>query len=100
MANGGTVRSTLSGNVQNRALAKIRFTLTEQYAEHFQDSDTYSLTLTEDSRFVRSFTTGGPGAWKRIAGWDRRMGGPGDERRGASLRPGPERALCVNVLHR
>ena len=66
VANGGTTLDT-GGNVQNRAWQKY-ITLTEQYAEHFQDSDTYSLTLTADSRFVRSFTTNGPGAWKRIAG--------------------------------
>ena len=64
MANGGTVLDS-GGNVQNRDW-QIYVSLVEQYAEHFQDSDTYSLTLTADSRFVRSFTTNGPGAWKRI----------------------------------
>ena len=64
VANGGTVLDS-GGNVQNRDW-QIYVSLVEQYAEHFQDSDTYSLTLTEDSRFVRSFTTNGPGAWKRI----------------------------------
>ena len=64
VANGGTVLDS-GGNVQNRDW-QIYVSLVEQYAEHFQDSDTYSLTLTADSRFVRSFTTNGPGAWKRI----------------------------------
>ena len=55
------------GNVQNRAW-QIYAALVEQYAEIIQDNDTYSLALTADSRFVRSFTNGGWGAWKRIAG--------------------------------
>ena len=38
------------GNFQNRDW-QIYVSLVEQYAEHFQDSDTYSLTLTADSRF-------------------------------------------------
>ena len=71
VANGGTVLDT-GGNVQNRAWQKY-VSLIEQYAELIQDSDTYSLTAYDDSRFVRSFTSGGWGAWKRIAdgtnGW-------------------------------
>ena len=71
VANGGTVLDT-AGAVQNRAWQKY-VSLIEQYAELIQDSDTYSLTAYDDSRFVRSFTSGGWGAWKRIAdgtnGW-------------------------------
>ena len=66
VANGGTSLDS-DGNVQNRAW-QVYVALVEQYAEIIQDNDTYSLTLTDDSRFVRSFTTTGPGAWSRIAG--------------------------------
>ena len=71
VSNGGTVLDS-ANNVQNRAWQKYP-SLVEQYAELIQDSDTYSLTQYDDSRYVRSFTTGGWGAWKRIAdgtdGW-------------------------------
>ena len=71
VANGGTSIDS-GGNVQNHAWQKYP-SLIEQYAVLIQDSDTYSLALDDDSRFVRSFTTGGWGAWKRLAdgtnGW-------------------------------
>ena len=54
-------------------MAEIRFTESSSTRSIFRTATPTALTLTEDSRFVRSFTTGGPGAWKRIVdgtdGW-------------------------------
>ena len=81
VANGGTVLDS-GGNVQNRALADIRFTRSSS-TRSIDSGQRYlqPRRWTADSRFVRSFTTNGAwGAWKRIEDGTERMGGPGDER--------------------
>ena len=72
VANGGTSLDG-DGYRQNRGWQKYA-TLTEQYAVNVQDSDTYTLDLTQAGiRYVRSLLPTGWGAWQLIedgtGGW-------------------------------
>ena len=74
VANGGTSLDS-DGNVQNRAWQSLRRVDSSSTLSIIQDNDTYSLTLTDDSRFVRSFTTGRAWGMEAYRWRDRRMGG-------------------------